>query len=365
MTTKLQPPVGTVIETREDAIRILLSPKYVEFTLVNYGEVDAILQDSDGDAVMFSAIVFGRELPYTVTGVLDGFTEDPNFSMRPRVEQITIKAGKMSWEKWKEHFERMSARDAGRLCYDSDIMESAYSDCFGINQLQCPTNFPAKLKQDFTYTPVYPLEPCTSTSNPQPPLYIGRLFYTWEELDEVVKAYGLTDESLADCFMTSAGVVYPYPKRLIDAPELYDRTDSTLPWSLPWTLIRMPNVEGALQVDRSVYTMEQCPSQDHCNVIMKNGEIFYHLDKCDVDAEEIILNALNAYGVPCEAEAQQESLPYKFAVYLKDWQYKTYDTYEEAREASERVSQEQGESTFIVVGGHTVETKTTVTERTF
>jgi hypothetical protein len=89
MTTKLQPPVGTVIETGEEAIRILLSPEYVEF----FASADCKqFTNLRGHVVYFNEVVEGRYLPYTVIGVSEGFTEDPNFSMQERVQQVTIPA---------------------------------------------------------------------------------------------------------------------------------------------------------------------------------------------------------------------------------------------------------------------------------
>ena len=95
MTTKLQPPVGTVIETGEEA--------------------------------------------------------------------ITIPAGEMSWEEWQGHLDAMSARDGVTLVCNP----GEYVDCSGIQvsiaDLFVPHPFPITFQQDFTYTPVYPLEPCTTT----------------------------------------------------------------------------------------------------------------------------------------------------------------------------------------------------------
>jgi hypothetical protein len=93
--------------------------------------------------------------------VSEGFTEDPNFSMQERVEQVTIPAGEMSWEEWQGHLDAMSARDGVTLVYNP----GEYVDCSGIQvsiaDLFVPHPFPITFQQDFTYTPVYPATHCT------------------------------------------------------------------------------------------------------------------------------------------------------------------------------------------------------------
>jgi hypothetical protein len=81
--TKLQPPVGTVIETQEEAIRVLLSDTYAEFFEQHW---DDLLADANGRPVNIDDVEYGQNLPYTVTGVLEGFTPDPNYGKTKLVE---------------------------------------------------------------------------------------------------------------------------------------------------------------------------------------------------------------------------------------------------------------------------------------
>jgi hypothetical protein len=81
--TKLQPPVGTMIETQEEAISTLLLPKYVEW----YAFVGKqYFADADGRHVSWQAVASGWGLPYTVVGIADGFTSDPNYGKTKMVE---------------------------------------------------------------------------------------------------------------------------------------------------------------------------------------------------------------------------------------------------------------------------------------
>jgi hypothetical protein len=71
-------------------------------------------------------------------------------------EQITIKAGEMSWEEWQGHLNRILPRDLDEI---SRPLTSACKDgCrLGIVQLLMKDTFPITFKKDFTYTPVYHL----------------------------------------------------------------------------------------------------------------------------------------------------------------------------------------------------------------
>jgi hypothetical protein len=168
MTTKLQPPVGTVIETGEEA--------------------------------------------------------------------ITIPAGEMSWEEWQRHLDAMSARDGVTLVCNP----GEYVDCSGIQvsiaDLFVPHPFPITFQQDFTYTPVYP-QLTDSRKLDKPPLYKGRVFHTWEELDEVVEAYKLTNQNSRGCFKDSE-----YAFIWIPLPKIKGSDADGFP--LPWTLVKMPDVDG-------------------------------------------------------------------------------------------------------------------------
>ena len=233
MTTKLQPPVGTVIETGEEAIRILLSPEYVEF----FASADCKqLTNLRGHVVYFNEVVEGRYLPYTVIGVSEGFTEDPNFSMQERVEQVTIPAGEMSWEEWQGHLDAMSARDGVTLVYNPGEYVHYSGIQVSIADLFVPHPFPLTFHKPFTYSPVYP-QLTDSRKLGKPPLYKGRVFHTWEELEDVVEAYGLTDENSECCFEDADGFEKSDPITQIEERDTY--------FPLPWTLIKMPDVEDA------------------------------------------------------------------------------------------------------------------------
>jgi hypothetical protein len=83
--TKLQPPVGTRIETREEAIRVLLSPEYLEFSYWNIEERH-IIQDCDGGRIHQSELFIGNSFPWQVISIAEGFTEDPNYTKTKLVE---------------------------------------------------------------------------------------------------------------------------------------------------------------------------------------------------------------------------------------------------------------------------------------
>jgi hypothetical protein len=69
MFKKIQPPVGTVIETQEDAYLLY---KYCGNFIC---DADILtLHDVESFKVLFSHALRGYYLPYTVTGVVEGYT---------------------------------------------------------------------------------------------------------------------------------------------------------------------------------------------------------------------------------------------------------------------------------------------------
>jgi hypothetical protein len=72
-----------VIETREEAIRVLLSPEYAEFTSVAWKQE---LADVSGRTVYADDIKAGKYLPYKVIGIAEGFTPDPNYGKTKLVD---------------------------------------------------------------------------------------------------------------------------------------------------------------------------------------------------------------------------------------------------------------------------------------
>jgi len=168
--TKLQPPPGTVIETREEAIRVLLSPEYAEFTYCNYHSSNPVLKDVYGVLVDFQDIFNSLGLPYRVTGVLPDFTPDPNYGktklvevpadaptlIQKRGEEVTIKAGEVSYNDFQDHVDNMGAMDVLNLVDNPELLVRRDQHPFSPLSMVDPEVFPARLLHNFTYTPVYP-----------------------------------------------------------------------------------------------------------------------------------------------------------------------------------------------------------------
>lgn len=245
---KLQPPEGTVIETREEAIRVFLSPEYVDwFAFVG----KQYLVGADGGYVNLPAVARGFGLPYTVIGVLDGYTEDPNFSMNERVEQIAIKAGEMSWDDWQWHFKRMSAVDLLKVTYNTSLMTvgTEKMSVRNVDHLK-KGDHPFYFNHNFTYTPVYPSKVSSLAVPEKPLLYLGCEFHTWEELTLARDLLGLRNENSEDCFADSEGKpIGFFNNRLAERNQLYP---------LPWKLIKMPDIKDTL------YRFAVFPSNANC-----------------------------------------------------------------------------------------------------
>jgi len=222
-------------------------------------------------------------------------------------EQVTIKAGELSWEEWQRHLDAMSARDGVTLVYNPGEYVHYSGIQVSIADLFVPHPFPITFQQDFTYTPVYPATQGSSWGHEKPTLYKGRLFRTWEELDDVVEAYKLTDENAAYCF-EDGGLLC-----METSVTWINKRDEDFP--LPWTLVKMPDVE--------------------------------------------------------DAPSETAPLPYKFAVFPKDADCfeedpdRLEETFEEAVKVAQAECYGTGNDMNIVVATFRAEHHTNVNERTF